>query len=695
MKPLVRYRVGLGVAVAVLVTATVAAVSWATFLNTRAALLSLTGERVAELLRGLGERVDAHMTRAVPAAELSRMLVRDALLPGDADALARHFVLVLRANPSLSWASYSDEAGRFTGAYRSPRGDVRVSQSTVTPVSELREHTVGDDGRWTPSLRQQNYGYDPRVDRFYEAARAAGRRVWIGPYVFFDEGVPGITCATPLFEPDGRLRGVFTADFNLNFLSRFVAALPFGTHGRVFVLTPDGTVVAHPTLRLVEVTGQGSKGKLVTADDVGDPVLQAFVRTWKTAARAAAGDGQFSFDHGGERYLAGYRVVEIDGGLRWVLGAVAPEADFLGVLARNRLIALAIMAVALGAGVAVTLVLARRISAPLGRLADEMEEIGRYQLAERPRLRTIFKEVALMDGALQTMKGGLRSFSYYVPTELVRAVLASGQEAKLEGHTREMTVYFSDIAGFTSTAETLTPEELVQQIGRYFDEMTRVIAASGGTIDKFIGDAIMAFWGAPVPVDDHAARACEAAVRSQRLLAQMRAAAATPWLAALHARVGIATGDALVGNIGTPARFNYTVMGDTVNLASRLESLNKLYGTSILVSEATYRAARERVIGRAVDVVQVKGKHRGVRVYEPLALASDADAAARALAADSDAALDRYLARDFRAAAEGFERILREHAGDRPAKMLLDRCREFLVTPPPERWDGVYVARDK
>jgi adenylate cyclase len=258
-----------------------------------------------------------------------------------------------------------------------------------------------------------------------------------------------------------------------------------------------------------------------------------------------------------------------------------------------------------------------------------------------------------------------------------------------------MTVYFSDIAGFTSMAETMTPEALVQHVGAYFGEMTQLIERTGGTIDKFIGDAIMAFWGAPAPVDDHAARACEAALRSQRRLAELRASATAPWLARLHARVGIATGEALVGNIGTPARFNYTVMGDTVNLASRLEGLNKLYGTAILVSEPTYLAARERVVGRPVDIVAVKGKHRGVRVYELLALASDADDTTRALAADTEAALDRYLARDFRVAAEMFERIARARPDDQPATMLRERCRHFLAMPPPETWDGVYVATEK
>jgi adenylate cyclase len=244
-------------------------------------------------------------------------------------------------------------------------------------------------------------------------------------------------------------------------------------------------------------------------------------------------------------------------------------------------------------------------------------------------------------------------------------------------------------------AEMMSPDELVRAMGHYLDEMTRIIAAQGGTVDKFIGDAIMAFWGAPAESADHAARACETAVQCQRKLADIRATASTPWGKGLHSRTGIATGSALVGNIGSPERFNYTVMGDTVNLASRLESLNKLYGTAILVSEATYRAAGNRVVGRPVDVVQVKGRQSGVKLYELLCLATDEDREARDLAALGEQGLGAYLARDFEAAARRFDAMLRLRPHDPAAAMLLDRCREFIAAPPPADWTGVYIATQK
>src|SRR5215471_17776249 len=163
-------RIGLGFAVSLLLTVTVAAISGITFVNTRASILDQTDERVDALLRELSGRVAAHMATAVPSIELARAMLRDSLVPHDQDALARQFTLVLRNNPSFSWMSYSDEAGDFTGAYRAPDGTLHVSQSTVAGGGELHEYLVGANGAWTPTIRQSNYGYDPRTDRFYGPA---------------------------------------------------------------------------------------------------------------------------------------------------------------------------------------------------------------------------------------------------------------------------------------------------------------------------------------------------------------------------------------------------------------------------------------------------------------------------------------------------------------------------------------------
>ncbi len=686
----VQYRVGLGVTVSLLLASAVGLVAWASFTNTHQAIVDLTDQQVREILTGLDLRVREHLQSAVTAAQLSEQLLSNAVLSENQDVLARHFTEVLRANPTFAWDSYSDAMGDFTGAYRAPDGSLHVSQTTLKSSGRVHDYTVGEGGAWERHYEQIANDYDPRDEAFYKAAARAGKLIWIGPVIFYDEGLPGITCANPRFAKDGRLLGVLTVDFNVNFLSEFIGNLHFGKHGKVFIFDDASHVIAFPGLQLVENAGQGTQGKLLTEADVADPVFQAFA-----ARKEGLAEEQFTVVQDGQSYVAGYRRLKVEGGPTWFLGAYAPESDFLGVLAANERAAFAIAVVALSIGLLFTMILARRIAVPLTRLAAEMQEVGDFQLTVRPPVKTIFKEVATMDESLLHMKGSLRSFSYYVPRDLVRTMLESGQEATLQGQTREMTIYFSDIAGMTSLAETMTPDALVHLLSRYFDEMTAVIAAQGGTVDKFIGDAIMAFWGAPAPTADHAARACEAALRSQRKLAEMRASPDVPGLANIRARIGIATGDVLVGNVGSHDRFNYTVMGDTVNLASRLESLNKLYGTEILMSDPTGEALRELIVARPVGVVQVKGKRQCVEVWEPLSLASENDAVARELARLFAEGLGAYLDRDFRGAAEQYKAALRLRPEDKPAALLLERCREFLSAPPPEDWNGVYIATEK
>jgi adenylate cyclase len=688
--------------VSVLVAITVAIIGWATFINTRKAIIHLTHSRVQELLSSLNAQVDSHLQQAVTAVQLSNMLIRNSVIRGDSDILARHFVQILRTNPSFSWASYGDEMGNFSGAYRTPDGDLHVSQTTPAQGGTEEDYLVDKNDAWKLHERETNYGYDPRDQGFYEIAKQNRKLLWLGPFILFDEGVPGITCAEPHIGNDGMVRGVFSIDFDLNFLSEFVSKLRFGDHGKVFIFMPGKTahsrmIVAYPGLKRVETSGKKTAGQLVMVSDIPNAALQTF--TDKVEGRISSGksaaEEQFAFTEAGVGYLAGFRSLDIENGPKWLLGVVAPESDFLGVLAENRQVTILIVAIALGTGLLVAFIMARRISGPLTQLAAEMEEIGTFRLTNRPRIKTFFREVAAMDEALLNMKGSLRSFANYVPRDLVRAMLASGQEATLQGQTRELTIYFSDIVGMTSIAEGMNPDQLVQHLSRYFDEMTQGIESRAGTVDKFIGDAIMAFWGAPVPAADHAAKACETALWSQRRLAELRAAPDTPWMSNIRQRIGVATGVVLVGNVGSHDRFNYTVMGDVVNLASRLEGLNKHYGTAILISDGAYQAAKESLIARPIDLVQVIGRTHPVEVWEPLALASENDSVALELARLFVEGLAAYVARDFARAAERYHDALQIRAHDPPALLLLARCREFQKIPPPEHWDGVYVATEK
>jgi adenylate cyclase len=216
-----------------------------------------------------------------------------------------------------------------------------------------------------------------------------------------------------------------------------------------------------------------------------------------------------------------------------------------------------------------------------------------------------------------------------------------------------------------------------------------------GTLDKFIGDSIMAFWGAPTPNADHAETACRAALACQDELKALQEKWTQQGKPLFHQRIGINSGEVIVGNMGSASRLNYTVVGDTVNTASRFEGLNKLYGTRIIIGESTRALVKDRFVARPLDFVSVKGSARGVRIYELMAEAASADERTRAIAQHAETALDFYLGRRWGEAMEHCRMILGLNHGDEPARILMERCRRCREAPPPENWDGIHRIDSK
>ncbi|MGH7357144.1 MAG: CHASE2 domain-containing protein [Candidatus Rokuibacteriota bacterium] len=286
------------------------------------------------------------------------------------------------------------------------------------------------------------------------------------------------------------------------------------------------------------------------------------------------------------------------------------------------------------------------------------------------------------------------AFARYLAPEVVDALVASPERLALGGETRELTVMFVDVAGFTGLSEGRKPEEVVAVMNEYFNELTGVIQREGGTVDKFIGDAVMAFWNAPVRQADHAARASRAARGIHEGIERVNQRLKARDLPSLSARVGLATGEALVGNVGSSTKFNYTAMGDTVNLASRLEGAAKQFHTTTLVAGTTAAAADGAVEFRELDLIQVKGRAEPVPIYtiEGSATPDGPRAEARAVFAR---ALHAYRARDFAGAARDFDAAAALDPDDGPARTLAERAHEFMITPPPAGWRGEFQLTSK
>ncbi|HVK87144.1 MAG TPA: adenylate/guanylate cyclase domain-containing protein, partial [Kofleriaceae bacterium] len=332
------------------------------------------------------------------------------------------------------------------------------------------------------------------------------------------------------------------------------------------------------------------------------------------------------------------------------LAAILAYVAFAGVMfARGAVIAIAVPCV-----LAFTVL----IAATVGGLATE----GR----EKARLRAVF--------------------SQYVAGPVVDRILADPARARLGGERKELTVLFSDIRGFSLFSEQMPPEQLAAFLGEYLTPMTELVLASGGTLDKYIGDAVMAIWGAPIDVPDHASRACEVALKMQEALVGLNKTWARSGKPAVAIGIGINTGAMAVGNMGSAARFDYTVLGDQVNLGARLEALTKELGVGILVGEATARGAAGDFVFREIDVVRVKGRAGAVPVFELVGRKGDVT-----VDPAFGEALALYRRRDLAAARAAFAAL----TGDPVAVVLAARCSVLAEHPPPEDWDGVYDQRSK
>jgi len=309
----------------------------------------------------------------------------------------------------------------------------------------------------------------------------------------------------------------------------------------------------------------------------------------------------------------------------------------------------------------------------------------------------IIREVIDFMGAENEKRFLRKAFNTYLSGEVVEQIVADPSKLKLGGDKRMMTALFTDIRGFSTISEQLTPEALVALLNRYLSGMSDIILDEKGTIDKYEGDAIIAFFGAPLDLPDHAMRACRSAILMKRLEREMNvqylAEGLTP--SPLATRIGVNTGDMVVGNMGTERKMNYTIMGNAVNLAARLEGVNKQYGSWILASQATLSAAGPGLLARRMDRVRVVGINEPVQLYEILDLEAEADGETKAVVEAFHKGMDAFEAKEWSEARRLFKAALQIRETDGPSEKYLERCEKFLKTPPVASWDGVFSLTEK
>lgn len=365
-----------------------------------------------------------------------------------------------------------------------------------------------------------------------------------------------------------------------------------------------------------------------------------------------------------------------------------------------------ITAIATALGLIFAAFVTRSLVGPIKHLLGGTRAVEDGNLEVEIEVRT-HDEIATLADSFNHMVVGLRekerireTFGQYVDPRIVKTLLENRLVAD-RGERQVMTVFFSDLEGFTRMCEGLTPDAAVRFLNRYFAMMAEVIRGRQGIVDKYIGDSVMAFWGPPfTDPADHARLGCLAALEQMKKMEAFRAALPDLFgmkhgLPEVKVRMGIASGEVTVGNIGSETSRGYTVIGDTVNLASRLEQANKFYGTRILVSEGTRNLAGDTLVFREIDSLRVAGKLEPVKVYELIGFSDEISDTIRQAVQAYESGLARYRARDWDDAEAAFRDCLANAPGDKPSQVMLERIAAFRQTPPEKGWDGVWIAVGK
>jgi adenylate cyclase len=609
---------------------------------------------------------------------------------------------LLQNNAEFKAVYSGDTAGNLVMARRMPDGSLsqRYVRRQADGVHITWKHdNIAYYSEFSDTVESLDTAYDPRQRLWYKDAVEKKGLVWSEVYIFASDRQPGITCTIPHYNSRGVLLGVTAVDISVLDLSYYLGAMQVTEHSRLFITDASDRLVALQMRDPKEVDRLFRKKlddkvgyDVLKATDLGDPVLSAIVDAYHQ--RNDTTSAIRLVQHGGPLHALVIPLAN-DRGINLRIGVIIPDNDIMGAVHRNNYIIIGFSLFMIMLAILLSLVLSRLIARPMHQLSAEMKRIEKLDLGASEAIPTIITEIDDMQGSFDSMKTGLQNFRRYVPADLVSQLVGQKQDASLGGVSRQLTILFSDIANFTSISEHLEPEVLVQDLCAYFNVISRAILAQRGTLDKYIGDSVMAFWGAPVELDDHAYHACVSAVTAQDRLASLFRQWESKGKTRFATRIGIHTAEVVVGNMGYEERLNYTVIGDGVNLASRLEGLNKFYGTSTLVSHATQGLVRDRFEFRRVDRVAVKGKTEGVDVFELLALKDDIPVNLRKLMDVYENGLAAYCERDWKFALQHFNTVLKYRPGDGPSQVLAARCRRFMLQSPPETWNLIWECHAK
>lgn len=546
------------------------------------------------------------------------------------------------------------------------------SNTELAPKGTVFTYLLADHSKSTGEQQTWNYvskdlkvilsevkplDFDPRIRPWYTGAVQSGKLYWTDLYTYAINNAKGLSCSIPIYDVSGNLLSVVGTDVPLVFLSKFLSTQTIGRQGKSYVCDQNGQII------------------VPQPDDIA---TQKLISAIFSRSLLIASDEEFYFDFEKQKYLVSVHHFPLSSTKNWYIVLVDPRNDlFHDILKTRRQIVLISLIILILSSICVVY-FSKRISQPIVKLSKEVDKITHLDLESNLRVDSIIKEVKMMDSSITAMRSALRSFSHYVPKDIALELIEKGQEIVLGGEKKEITVFFSDIEEFTSVSEILSVEKLTSLLEEYFAILSKIILSEKGTIDKYIGDGIMAFWGAPHALTNHPDQSCIAALRCQSHLKTLNDKRLAQNLPPFFTRIGINTGTAFIGNLGTNERMDYTAIGDCVNLASRLQNVNKIYHTRIIIGEDTKTKLTTPFALRPLDIVEVKGKKNKTKIYELLGtLSGPSDTQATPdqieLASLFSAAYYNFEQQALVSAKTQFQAIQEKFPNDQPTKLYLER----------------------
>lgn len=530
--------------------------------------------------------------------------------------------------------------------------------------------------------------FDGRTRPWYALGQEKQRMCWSSPYCF-STNKNGISLAMPFFKTENdliqnNLWGILCMDVDPEFFIDFKNNL----------LTPDSTVLLMEDNGILIDQSKNTclstelDNKLSIFEINNTEVVEAFKKFKHSQQKIGKIFSKnqyylYSFDHLGDQ-----KNFEKP----WLSCLIIPETFWNSFVNQAHKFNILFMIILLIFILSIVIIVVRKISQPIQLISEDMNTIPTLDISPPLLISSSIKEVNTIVESLNSMKIGIEAFSKYVPKNLVKTLLLSHNPVILEGYKKEISILFTDIENFTGISERMAPPHLLAHLSEYFDHFVNIIQEEQGTIDQFIGDSVMAFWGAPLIDDQHAIHACYATLRLKKKNDDIN----INWLSRdkpqFKTRFGLHTGDMIVGNIGTHDRLSYTAIGDPVNLASRLEGANKIYKSTILLSASMFDNVKYEFACRIVDRLHVKGKTEGVLVYELIGPLQDYKDLVRVSHDDlewidlSGKAFHLYESKEWKKSQKVYKSLLKIKKDDPLADIMIQKCQYLINNPPGEFW---------